>query len=156
MTATAERDLASTLLANCVGRTRETADCVRSELLERVAATLGVPTPDALPLTWHWCLFQDWVAPEGLGPDGHPRRGGFLPPVYDLPRRMWAGGEVEAVAPIRPGDRVTRRSRIASAVEKAGGSGDRVGEAGAELALGGAPARLGAAGTLGRGRVSSR
>jgi 3-methylfumaryl-CoA hydratase len=123
MTATAERDLASTLLANCVGRTRETADCVRSELLERVAATLGVPTPDALPLTWHWCLFQDWVAPEGLGPDGHPRRGGFLPPVYDLPRRMWAGGEVEAVAPIRPGDRVTRRSRIASAVEKAGGSG---------------------------------
>ena len=32
--------------------------------------------------------------PDGIGPDGHPRRGGFLPPVHDLPRRMWAGGRV--------------------------------------------------------------
>jgi len=29
-----------------------------------------------------------------LSADGHPTRGGFLPPV-PLPRRMWAGGELE-------------------------------------------------------------
>ncbi len=63
------------------------------------------------------------MPPGELGPDGHPRRGGFLPPVHDLPRRMWAGGEVEALGPLRPEDRVTRRSRIASAAEKTGSSG---------------------------------
>ena len=110
-------------LADYVGAVREAADCIRPELLDRMAATLGVPLPDALPPAWHWCLFQDWVAPGALGPDGHPRRGGFLPPVHDLPRRMWAGGEIELLAPLRPGDRATRRSRIASAVEKSGGSG---------------------------------
>ncbi len=110
-------------LAGCVGRVREETDWVRPELLTRLAATLGVPAPEALPITWHWCLFQDWVPPDGLGPDGHPRRGGFLPPVHDLPRRMWAGGEVEACGTLCPGDRATRRSRIASATEKAGGSG---------------------------------
>lgn len=110
-------------LAEHVGRTREETDWVRPELLARLAATLGVPVPEALPITWHWCLFQDWVPPDGLGLDGHPRRGGFLPPVHDLPRRMWAGGEVEALGPLRPGDHATRRSRIASATEKAGGSG---------------------------------
>jgi 3-methylfumaryl-CoA hydratase len=110
-------------LADHVGRVREAEDWVRPELLERLAATLGVSAPAVLPLAWHWCLFQDWVPPGELGPDGHPRRGGFLPPVHDLPRRMWAGGEIEALAPLRPGDRVTRRSRVASATEKTGGSG---------------------------------
>ena len=38
-----------------------------------------------------------------LGPDGHPTRGGFLPPV-PLPRRMWAGGEIEFFDPLRVGD----------------------------------------------------
>lgn len=110
-------------LADYVGRIREAEDWVRPEMLARLAATLGVPTPESLPLTWHWCLFQDWVPPADLGPDGHPRRGGFLPPVHDLPRRMWAGGEVEALAPLRPGDHVAQRSRIASVTEKQGGTG---------------------------------
>ncbi len=110
-------------LADYVGRVREDTDWVRPELLARLAATLDISVPEALPITWHWCLFQDWVRPGELGPDGHPQRGGFLPPVHDLPRRMWAGGEVEALGLLRPGDHVTRRSRIASAAEKAGGSG---------------------------------
>ena len=110
-------------LTDYVGRVREETDWVRPELLTRLAATLGVPVPEALPITWHWCLFQDWVSPDGLGPDGHKRRGEFLPPVHDLPRRMWAGGEVEALGSLRFDERVTRRSRIASATEKTGGSG---------------------------------
>lgn len=102
---------------------RLSTDTIRPELLERIAATLGVPVPDALPPTWHWCLFQEWVDPDGLGPDGHPRRDEFMPAADDLPRRMWASGTVEVLAPLRPGDTVTRQSRVADVTEKHGGSG---------------------------------
>ena len=54
-----------------------------------------------------------------LGPDGHPTRGGFLPPV-PLPRRMWAGGELEFFDALRVGDEVTRTSRIADVTMKTG------------------------------------
>jgi hypothetical protein len=40
---------------------------------------------------WHWLYFLPQHRQSELGPDGHARRGGFLPPV-PLPRRMWAGG----------------------------------------------------------------
>jgi hydroxyacyl-ACP dehydratase HTD2-like protein with hotdog domain len=69
-------------------------------------------------------LFQDWVMPDRIGPDGHPKRGGFLPPVHDLPRRMWAGGRLTFHdAALRAGDAVRRTSTILSVQEKAGGSG---------------------------------
>ncbi len=76
-----------------------------------------------LPPLGHWMLFQDWVPPDGLGPDGHPKRGGFLPPVHDLPRRMWAGGRIAFHADLRAGDPVERVSTILSVEEKSGGSG---------------------------------
>ena len=57
-----------------------------------------------------------------LGPDGHPTRGGFLPPV-PLPRRMWAGGEMSFREPLRVGDEVTRKSRIANVEMKSGSTG---------------------------------
>jgi 3-methylfumaryl-CoA hydratase len=57
-----------------------------------------------------------------LGPDGHPTRGGFLPPV-PLPRRMWAGGEIEFIEPLRVGDESTRTSRIADVTLKTGSTG---------------------------------
>jgi len=57
-----------------------------------------------------------------LGPDGHPARGGFLPPV-PLPRRMWAGGELEFLDALRVGDEVTRTSRIADVTIKTGSTG---------------------------------
>jgi 3-methylfumaryl-CoA hydratase len=57
-----------------------------------------------------------------LGPDGHPARGGFLPPV-PLPRRMWAGGELEFLEPLRVGDEMTRTSRISDVTMKTGSTG---------------------------------
>jgi 3-methylfumaryl-CoA hydratase len=57
-----------------------------------------------------------------LGPDGHPARGGFLPPV-PLPRRMWAGGELEFIDPLRVGDQAVRTSRIADVTMKTGSTG---------------------------------
>jgi len=106
-----------------VGRTDTRTDTVAPHLLQGLAATLGLETPDRLPPLWHWMLFQDWVLPDRLGPDGHPKRGGFLPPVHDLPRRMWAGGRVRFLAPLHAGDAVRRTSTILAVNEKQGGSG---------------------------------
>ena len=77
---------------------------------------------DAAPFTVHWCLAQPVFPMSELGPDGHPDRGGFLPPV-PLPRRMWAGGELEFFEPLRVGDEVTRTSRIADVTMKTGSTG---------------------------------
>ena len=109
--------------ASFAGKTETRSGRVWPPLIQGLAATLGVPAPDVLPPLWHWMLFQDWAPPEGLGPDGHPRRGGFLPPVHDLARRMWAGGRVTLLAPLRADDAVTRTSTIVSVTEKHGGSG---------------------------------
>lgn len=107
-----------------VGRSETREDRLDERLLRGLAATLGRDVPHTLPPTWHWMLFQDWVMPDGIGPDGHPKRGGFLPPVHDLPRRMWAGGRLvfHDVA-LRAGDAVTRTSTILKVEEKSGGTG---------------------------------
>jgi 3-methylfumaryl-CoA hydratase len=57
-----------------------------------------------------------------VGADGHPKRGGFLPPV-PLPRRMWAGGEINFAEPLRVGDVVTRTSTIKDLTLKSGSTG---------------------------------
>ncbi len=108
---------------DAIGRTQTQHDTLSPRLVHGLAATLGVPEPTTLPPLWHWMLFQDWVMPDQIGPDGHPRRGGFLPPVHDLPRRMWAGGRVAFHAPLHPGDAVQRTSTILDVKEKHGGSG---------------------------------
>ena len=84
---------------------------------------IGEPKPgDAAPLTVHWCLAQPVFPMSELGPDGHPTRGGFLPPV-PLPRRMWAGGELEFFEPLRVGDEAKRTSRISDVTMKTGSTG---------------------------------
>ncbi|MBE9605585.1 MaoC family dehydratase N-terminal domain-containing protein [Acetobacteraceae bacterium H6797] len=108
-----------------VGRSETRGDRIDHRLVEGLAATLGQAPPEGdLPPLWHWMLFQDWRPPSGLGEDGHPKRGGFLPPVHDLPRRMWAGGRVTFhPAGLRAGEEVSRTSTILKISEKTGGSG---------------------------------
>ena len=109
--------------AEFVGRSTTQQDDVSPRMVRAMAATLGVAVPETLPPLWHWTLFQDWVPPERIGPDGHPKRGGFLPPVHELTRRMWAGGRVRFLGRLSPGETVQRISTIASVTEKTGGSG---------------------------------
>ena len=109
-----------------LGKHETRHDEVSPRLLRAMAATLDLPTPDILPPLWHWMLFQDWVPPGEIGPDGHPRRGGFLPPIHHLPRRMWAGGRVRPLADLHPGDAVARTTTILRIDEKQGGSGTLV------------------------------
>ncbi|MBN6054079.1 hypothetical protein JYK22_19210, partial [Nonomuraea sp. RK-328] len=77
---------------------------------------------DALPPLWHWLALARWPRSATLGADGHPARGTFLPPV-ELPRRMFAGGEVVLHAPLTVGSTVRRESSVESVAEKPGRSG---------------------------------
>jgi 3-methylfumaryl-CoA hydratase len=114
-------------LRQWVGRTSEASDIVTAQLVKGLRATLfqeiGEPkVGDAAPFTVHWCLAQPVFPMSMLGPDGHPSRGGFLPPV-PLPRRMWAGGELEFLDSLRVGDEAMRTSRIADVTVKSGSTG---------------------------------
>jgi 3-methylfumaryl-CoA hydratase len=80
---------------------------------------------DLLPPLWHWVALARWPSSSMTDVDGHPRRGDFLPPVA-LPRRMFAGGEVELRGPIRVGSVVRQESSVVSVEEKRGRSGPLV------------------------------
>ncbi len=119
----------SSIYQDWVGRTQEESDVVAAPPLKRLAAMLDHTEPpwrpDEVPPLGHWLYFLPHARESDIGPDGHPRRGGFLPPV-ELPRRMWAAGEFEFIAPIPVGAVIKRRSRIASVEYKAGRSGEMV------------------------------
>ncbi|WP_220185085.1 MaoC family dehydratase N-terminal domain-containing protein [Paracoccus sp. S1E-3] len=111
-----------------LGRSEMAADVVTPALIDRFRATFGdylFDTGAAAPLGLHWCLAPAAAPRDRLGPDGHPARGGFLPPV-PFQNRMWAGGEVRFHRPLMPGDQVTRTSRIAAITPKDGRSGPLV------------------------------
>lgn len=117
-------------LQTWVGRQTSAHDVLAPRHARLMAATLGLPQDAlrvgaALPPLWHWTYFLEGLAPPELGRDGHPARGGFLPPV-PLPNRMWAGGVVDFEAPIPLGGMVEKRSRIASVEHKTGRSGELV------------------------------
>lgn len=78
-----------------------------------------------LPPLWHWAAFPTMAETSALGRDGHPHKGGFLPPVA-LPRRMWAGGELEFLKPLHIGETLTRHSVIEGIAEKDGATGRMV------------------------------
>ena len=114
-------------LRQWIGKTTEASDTVTAQLVKALRATLfqdiGEPKAgDAAPWTTHWCLAQPVFPMSMLGPDGHPTRGGFLPPV-PLPRRMWAGGELEFFEALRVGDDSKRTSRISDVTIKTGSTG---------------------------------
>ena len=116
--------------ASWIGRTEVRSDQVTSAPVARLAATLDRDEPppsdgDPLPPLWHWLYFLPRYRESEVGPDGHAKRGDFLPPV-PLPRRMWAGGRLTFLAPLRVGERIERTSRITSVTSKSGRSGPLV------------------------------
>ncbi|MBU0726329.1 MAG: MaoC family dehydratase N-terminal domain-containing protein [Alphaproteobacteria bacterium] len=77
---------------------------------------------DALPPGAHWIFFNPVARTGVLDEDGHPKRGGFLPPV-ELPRRMWAGGRLQFGESLKIGDTATKVSEILSVTVKEGRTG---------------------------------
>jgi 3-methylfumaryl-CoA hydratase len=125
MTATTSTDL-----AQWEGRTETVHDIVAATPYAALSATLDrsaerPPVGTPVPPLWHWLYFLPLYRQSEVGPDGHAKRGGFLPPV-PLPRRMWAGSQFEFPQPLRVGDRVRRVSTIADVTEKSGRTGPLV------------------------------
>ncbi len=117
-------------LAGWVGRSAMAHDIVTPAMVDALHATLDHDRPparegDPAPQGIHWLCATPKVRARDIGADGHPHLGLLLPPVK-LPRRMWAGSVIDFHRPIRAGERIERRSTIASITPKTGSAGPLV------------------------------
>lgn len=118
-------------LRTWIGKSRSDEDLISARHARLMAATVDYPAAtrirdgEALPPLWHWIYFLEGLPSRELGRDGHPARGGFLPPV-PLANRMWAGGRVSFLAPLPIGSMVRKDSSILGVEHKTGRSGDLV------------------------------
>ncbi|HWX50908.1 MAG TPA: MaoC family dehydratase N-terminal domain-containing protein [Roseomonas sp.] len=126
------RDMAAetAALQGWVGRSETVEDEAALPIVRRLAALLdrdamALRRGDALPEGWHAVFFGPLAPQSQLGPDGHPRKGDFLPPV-PLPRRMFAGRRIRFLAPLPIGAALRRTSTIAAVTPKTGRSGQMV------------------------------
>lgn len=114
-----------------IGRSEIRDGALTPELAGMLMGALGHPAaahPDTragapMPLLWHWAAFPDFVPIDGIATDGHPRPGGFLPPL-PFNRRMWAGGRLTFRGGFAIGERISKRSEILSVDFKSGSTGD--------------------------------
>jgi 3-methylfumaryl-CoA hydratase len=117
-------------LKKWIGEKETDIDYVTVPAVHRLSATLDRDDAfpkmgDALPIGWHSTLFPRVVRHAQIGPDGHPARGDFLPPV-PLPRRMFAGKRTTFSGDLRLGDEVRRVSTIKDVTIKSGRTGQMV------------------------------
>jgi 3-methylfumaryl-CoA hydratase len=111
-----------------IGRTETVHDGLSPEQARSAAVTFdqevtGIEAGSPLPPLWHWFYFLPRARQSALDHDGHPQRGGFLPPI-PFPRRMFAGSRLRFHAPLRLGTTATRDSEIRNVVLKSGRSGN--------------------------------
>ncbi len=110
-----------------IGRTEQVEDplCrVQAQAAQAMLDEPGAPLTDgdALPLPWHWFYFLPRAPQAALSADGHPERGGFLPPI-PYPRRMFAGARMQVHRPLRVGVPALREGTIRNVVMKSGKTG---------------------------------
>jgi 3-methylfumaryl-CoA hydratase len=108
--------------ADWIGRTRNRTAMLEVSDLARLAALLNRPPPSAVPPAWHWACLAEPFSRADLGPDGHPRRGLFLPPI-EAPRRMFASADMTFSGALVPGQKTALVETIANIEEKPGASG---------------------------------
>ena len=101
--------------------TRAPIRLLRATLVNASASAL----PSEVPPLWHWLYFLLGELRFNIRMHGHPKRGGFLPPVQ-LPRRMWAGGRLQFLEPLALGSQMRRVSVIKNIQSKTGRSGQLV------------------------------
>jgi 3-methylfumaryl-CoA hydratase len=117
----------STPYSEWVGRTEETEELIALAPVQAAAAMLDDTTTafapgSPLPPLWHWFFFLPRTPQLQLGADGHPGRGGFLPPI-ELPRRMFAGARLQFRKPLVIGRPARRQSLIRDIAAKEGKTG---------------------------------
>ena len=112
-----------------IGRTETRRQVLDPDIARRYAAAVGsdLDVERAFPPLGHWAYFVDVAGPKGLGPDGHPKRGGdgLMPPIT-LPRRMFAAGALEFREPLALGQDAELNLTIADVRHRSGRSGDLV------------------------------
>jgi 3-methylfumaryl-CoA hydratase len=113
--------------AEWIGRTETVGDFIAPAPAQAAAAMLDdtesrLQDGAALPPLWHWFYFLPKAPASRIGPDGHPQRGGFLPPI-PLPRRMFAGARLSFAAPLVIGRPARREGVIRAVSQKTGRSG---------------------------------
>ncbi len=113
--------------ASWIGREEAHEDLIALAPVRAAAATLdndpaAFADGGALPPLWHWFFFLAPAPQARLGEDGHPLKGGFMPPIA-LPRRMFAGAALRFHRPLVIGEVARRVATIASVSEKSGRSG---------------------------------
>jgi itaconyl-CoA hydratase/mesaconyl-C4 CoA hydratase len=117
--------MSSVDLSAWLGRSQTFEDALDAGQARRIAATLSCPIPaagDTLSALWHWCYFLENVPSAEIGLDGHPERGGFLPPANNR-NRMWAGGRVTFEGDLKIGVPARKTSTIKNIQEKQGKTG---------------------------------
>lgn len=114
------------LCQSYIGKSRQTSDILAPDRANALLATLNQPailkSGDALPPLFHWLYFQELIPYDDLKEDGHQKMGVFLPPI-GLPRRMWAGSEVQFIKPLHLGANAERHSHIMDIIQKNGATG---------------------------------
>lgn len=114
------------ILNQWIGRAERLEDILHTGPANLMEMTLDrepvLSAGDALPPLWHWIYFLRSARLGALGRDGHPAKGGFLPPVA-LPRRMWAGGRFGFDSDVQIGAAVQKASVIKNVALKHGRSG---------------------------------
>jgi len=116
-------------LKNWIGKTEEVEDVVTIFQVQGLRALFDNATVpkdgDPCGPMDHWCFFNPRVPASEIGADGHPKRGGFMPPV-PLPRRMFGGCRATYHQPFRVGEKVHRKNTISDVVIKPGRTGTLV------------------------------
>ncbi len=108
-----------------LGSSEVRSDIICENAIARFRATLDTPDIAGVPQGFHWCTGLPDTPTEDLGADGHPPKGGFLPPI-PLPRRMWAASDVEFIAPVEVNAAIKLTSTVANISAKSGKSGELV------------------------------
>ena len=90
-------------------------------------ASFGLPGPapelgSELPAFWHQIYFWQAHAPVDTGPDGHGKKGGFIPD-FGLEQRMWAGGRLRIDCRLKLGAKAEKVSTVDDVTEKSGRAG---------------------------------
>lgn len=117
-------------LEKWIGRKRVVEDEMGLTSVQRAAATLDVDPASfengsPVPRQWFNMFFPDICVQSELGPDGHPNKGVFLPPI-PLPRRMGAGRRVKIMGNLVVGQPATKTAEVAAIIPKSGRSGNIV------------------------------
>ena len=123
----AEFDAAIAALSPWVGRTRIVEDEIGLSSARRIAGMLDMDSASitqgmALPPHWFSMFFPDIAKQSDIGPDGHPHKGVFLPPI-PLPRRMGAGRRVTINGQLVVGEPAIKKAEVAAIIPKHGRTG---------------------------------